>query len=213
MYIPPSKVVTYLRWVEQYNLHKVENCVVRLGSFLKTEQLEDVADYKNVSLRLQLDVSNARAKLFESLMVFDLLEAESKVKVLQIPRASCYMTEWKRIIAARVEVFLSLSTTSPEPEPSFRRFWASSSSTGHIVSLGKSRTTRIMPPVAATFACISLCDRLNLSTTYTKSILKLKSLDINPERFVELWSSFYRIRTANEHAGMERHLLEMCKSI
>ncbi|XP_021343489.1 uncharacterized protein LOC110443544 [Mizuhopecten yessoensis] len=210
IYIPPSQVVTYLRWIEHYNLHTVEECVVRLGSFLKTEELDTVPDYKKVNQRLQLDVSNARAKLLGSLFVIDLLEAERKMKELQIPLSSLYMAEWKQIIADHVEVFLSLSTTSPEP--SFQRFWASSPSSGFKVSIGKSRTTRIIPSDAATFACISLCDKFKLSPTYTKSISKLKSLDLNPGRFEELWSSFYQITTENERADMERHLLAMCKS-
>ncbi|XP_021343521.1 uncharacterized protein LOC110443566 [Mizuhopecten yessoensis] len=36
VYIPPSRIVTYLLWIDQYNIHMGKECVVRLASYLKT---------------------------------------------------------------------------------------------------------------------------------------------------------------------------------
>ncbi|XP_021354426.1 uncharacterized protein LOC110450938 [Mizuhopecten yessoensis] len=117
IYIPPSRVFTYLRWIDRYNLHTGKECVVRLASYLKTEELEADADYENVSPGLQLDVSNARAKLLESLFVFSVTEAEKKMNQFKIPLSIHYMDEWKNNVIEIVEAFLIASTTTPNTAP------------------------------------------------------------------------------------------------
>ncbi|XP_021343519.1 uncharacterized protein LOC110443564 [Mizuhopecten yessoensis] len=162
IYIPPSQVVTYLLWIEQYNMHTAEKCVVRLASFLKTEEVEAVPNYINVSKSLQLDVSNARAKLFESLMVFNVTEAARKMNEFQIPLSTRYMAEWKRNVAEIVDIYLALSTL-PRDAFSYKGSVPSLKSLEHIDFSSIRYKEQYKPSSITKDTCKSLRDKFKLS--------------------------------------------------
>ncbi|XP_021343497.1 uncharacterized protein LOC110443549 isoform X2 [Mizuhopecten yessoensis] len=230
IYIPPFRVVTYLRWIDRYNLHTGKESVVRLASYLKTEELKAVADYENVSLRLQLEVSNARAKLLENLFVFSVTEAEKKMYQFKIPMSSHYMAGWKDNLAELVKAFLTSSTTSQKPTSGFHQTITtprrSTLQTRTSVHFGATNTPliddlsweannnikpQISPSIVAAFACISICDRFKFSKSYAKSISRLLSLGISKSEFKNLWAAHYLTDSDKVRDGMERHVLQMCK--
>ncbi|XP_021354341.1 uncharacterized protein LOC110450887 isoform X6 [Mizuhopecten yessoensis] len=76
IYIPPSRIVTYLLWIDKYNIHSLREALVELTSYLKIEEVENEPVYENIGLQLKLEMSNARAKLLESLFVSNITEAK-----------------------------------------------------------------------------------------------------------------------------------------
>ncbi|OWF45154.1 hypothetical protein KP79_PYT01600 [Mizuhopecten yessoensis] len=169
IYIPPSQVVTYLRWIEQYNLNKVEKCVVRLASFLKTVEVQAVPDYINVSKRLQLDVSNARATLLDGLMVFNVTEAARKIKEFQIPLSTCYMTEWKRNVEEIVNIYLALSTLPDDAFSSKRWSIPAREFLERIDFSSIAYKSQYKPTIGANDACKYLRDTFKLSKIQSKA--------------------------------------------
>ncbi|OWF50027.1 uncharacterized protein LOC110450888 isoform X2 [Mizuhopecten yessoensis] len=216
IYIPPSRVVTYLRWIEQYNLHTGKECVVRLASYLESEELQAVADYENVSLRLQLEVSNARAKLLESLFVCSVTEAEKKMYQFKIPHSSQYMAEWKNNLGEIVEMFLT-STPSQKIAANLSglRLCPTNSAPFSLLSVSADSNMKplISPSIVAAFACISICDRFKFSESYAKSITRLTSLNISKSEVKQLWAAHYSTDSDKVRDGIERHVLQMCKCI
>ncbi|XP_021354347.1 uncharacterized protein LOC110450891 isoform X2 [Mizuhopecten yessoensis] len=77
IYIPPSRIVTYLLWIEKYNLQTVKEVVVKLASCLSGEVLEAEPGYENIGLTLQKEIFTTRAKLLASLFVSNVTEAKA----------------------------------------------------------------------------------------------------------------------------------------
>ncbi|XP_021339746.1 uncharacterized protein LOC110440962, partial [Mizuhopecten yessoensis] len=69
IYIPPSRIVTYLRWIEKFNIDDAKACVVKSASYLEGKKLQKEPGYKDIGYELKLEISYARAELLESLFV------------------------------------------------------------------------------------------------------------------------------------------------
>ncbi|XP_021343465.1 BTB and MATH domain-containing protein 38-like [Mizuhopecten yessoensis] len=79
VYIPPSRIVTYLLWIEKYNFQTLKELVVKLASCLNNKVLEAEPGYKNISLTHQMEISTTRANLLSSLFVRNVTEAKGKL--------------------------------------------------------------------------------------------------------------------------------------
>ncbi|XP_021343506.1 uncharacterized protein LOC110443553 [Mizuhopecten yessoensis] len=202
IYIPPSRVVTYLRWIDQYNLHTGKEYVVRLASYLKTEDLEDEPGYENIALQLKLEISNARAKLLASLFVSKVTEAKERIYEFKIPHSSCYLAEWKQNVAKLVEDALA----SPISEKST---WPKTTAYRNSRKSYYSGKSQISLDILVSLACLDICDRFKFSESYIETLKRIKSLRIGKADFKLIWSTYYSTDVMN--ASMERYSLEMCE--
>ncbi|XP_021343507.1 uncharacterized protein LOC110443555 [Mizuhopecten yessoensis] len=203
IYIPPSRIVTYLLWIDKYNLHTLRKALVELTSYMNIEEVENEPVYENFGLQLKLEMSNARAKLFASLLVSNVTEAKERIYRFKIPHSSYYLTEWRQHVAKLVKARLELPTSDYISWP-------------ETTAYKKTRGYTIIEPeineeIFDSFVCLDICDRLKILESYAKAIERIKSLGIGKAHFKLIWSTYYLTDINNASASMERLSLEMCK--
>ncbi|OWF50023.1 hypothetical protein KP79_PYT23522 [Mizuhopecten yessoensis] len=205
IYIPPSRIVTYLLWIDKYNIHSLREALVELTSYLKIEEVENEPVYENIGLQLKLEMSNARAKLLESLFVSNITEAKERLYELKIPHSSYYLVEWKQHVAKLVKDVLAspVSENSTWPKTSAYKKWKGSSF--------MRAEPKISTEIVYSFACLDICDRLKYLESYAKVTMKIKSLEIGKADFKFIWSNYYSTDISNTNATMERLSLDICK--
>ncbi|XP_033739413.1 uncharacterized protein LOC117326798 [Pecten maximus] len=228
-YIPPSRIVTYVRWVEQFKLNAIRECVVKLAAVIENEDLENAPDYYTVGTLIQLEVAKTRSKLLKDLFVSTPTDAERKISRLQVPRHDKYMSEWKQNVSNLLQYAVDhigdlkpqLSNFSATP-PVLTKNQTRSAGFGKLRPVGivLNPPQSVVPsfsfedPISQNmsdlFACISVSDRIDLHDIYNKCIEKLNVENISKGNFQKQWSKHY---TGNkiELSNMGRHVLSMYK--
>ncbi|OWF50028.1 hypothetical protein KP79_PYT23517 [Mizuhopecten yessoensis] len=205
IYIPPSRIVTYLHWIEKYNLHTVKEVVVKLASCLSGEVLEAEPGYENIGLTHQKEIFTTRAKLLASLFVSNVTEAKEKIYQLKIPHSSYYLAEWRQNVAKLVKdaLVLKISENSKWPNTAAYRKMRKLSMYGYEEGI-------ISKVILDSFTCLDICARFKYLESYANAIQRIKSLKIGKADFKWIWSNYYSIGIRNTNATMERLLLDIC---
>ncbi|XP_069110710.1 uncharacterized protein [Argopecten irradians] len=192
-YIPPSRLVTYLYWINKYKLDAIKDDVVRLAAALKSEELQAVPGYDKAGLPLQLEVSNVRATLLASLFVSNLVAAEKQMGE-GVPLHKNYFPEWKKTTSQIVKRTLINQRIC---------FKSTHSNTSRV-----RKETEEEQPTAQFLACISVSYAFGFSELYSKCIDMLRTREININKFETQWLDHYG--ECCDKTVLKQHLLDMC---
>lgn len=212
-YIPPSRLVTYLYWIDKYKLDAIKDDVVRLAAALKSEELQAVPDYDKVGLPLQLEVSNVRATHLASLFVSNPVDAEKKIILGKgVPLHMDYFPEWKQITLQIVEN--KLNQFENKPIQFDRPVKTHAFGSVHYAPRGLSwsqpsfETEKEKEITAEFFACMSVSHTFGFSGLYVKCVRLLSTQKISKENFKTDWINHYG--TDFDQSILQQHLLKMC---
>ncbi|XP_033726431.1 uncharacterized protein LOC117316064 [Pecten maximus] len=192
IYIPPFRIVAYLRCVEKFLLEDAKPHVVRLASYFEGKELLAEPEYKEVGYELQLEVSNARAELLGSLFVLTVDEITDRIQQFKIPVSHHYLLAWKKhmINILRKEV------TIREEDKRL------------LFSHRREMTTSQLPVI---FASMCICDKFKFFQTYDLCLKSLKILKIKKTDFERRWANHFAAEGfAKERDSVKRHSLRMC---
>ncbi|XP_021343478.1 uncharacterized protein LOC110443536 [Mizuhopecten yessoensis] len=192
IYIPPSRIVTYLRWIEKFNIDDAKACVVKSASYLEGKKLQKEPGYKDIGYELKLEISYARAELLESLFVVTVEEIMEKIQQLKIPVSMHYLPIWRKNITKIIRNEVQLKGVDRITPILYR----------------EKKTKEQLPGI---FASMYICDKLKLTRTYEVCLTSLKLSKIKRADFEKGWSSYFAdISYAKERESGKLHALHFC---